>query len=204
MGSGESMSLNYVMTAHADEFRAIAGVTSKMSIPTMTKLLGYMSWDRKNLLKGTSDQYKNVYGTGWAVSSTVKGVLVTDDMIGKSFTYAATIKNGTDKKIRLVTYCLNGDNNGNKLKVNLGTDEVDIGEEKDIYLTFTCLPGSTYLRVDVESTDVRNIPVRYSYKNERLYEGTEPGIWTPNPADIVGGVAKALLCALLPVRGCAA
>lgn len=179
------MSLNDVMKAHADAFRSKTGVTSKLSISTMTKLLNNLSWKlQKNLIENSGDSYVNVDLSGWAVSNYLRQIKATNDMIGKNYTYSVTIKNGNDTKVRPVGYCMNGNT---KLETNPGTDEVDLNEEKDVSLSFPILKGTAYIRVDVEAVDSTHQQVRYSYKNERLYEGTDPGAWTPNPADIVGG-----------------
>lgn len=176
------MSLNDLMTAHANIFRSKTGVDNKLSISTMTELLKFMSWNNKNLLRYTSNQYQNISLSGWAVSP-VGLVQITSDDVGKTYTYAATIKNGNDNKVMLVAYCMNGND---KLKINVGSDEVGLEEEKDVSLSFPVIKGTTVIRVDIEAVDNEHNQVRYSYKNERLYEGTDAGTWTPNPIDIVG------------------
>lgn len=180
------MSLNdalKVLKDHADAFRSKTGVDNSLSIPIMTDLLKFMSWDKKNLLRHTSDQYQNVSSSGWGVSA-INFIQITNNDVGKTYTYAATIKNGNDTKVRLVAYCMSGTS---KLKINLGTNEVSPGDERSVSLSFPAVEGTTTIRVDIEAVDYKHNLVRYSYKNERLYEGTDPGVWTPNPADIVGG-----------------
>lgn len=54
------MSVSDVLTKHADAFRQKTGVTSKLSIPEMTNLMASLKWGQSNMLKGTSDQYREV------------------------------------------------------------------------------------------------------------------------------------------------
>ena len=97
------MILNDILTAHADAFRQKTGVSSKLTIADMTRMLDDLSWSKTNLLKGTKREY--------------------------------TLLDGQPNPIQI--------------------------------------------------------------KNERLYEGTEPGIWTPNPSDLTGGGAELVILQVL-------
>ena len=60
------MSLNDILTAlaaHADVFRQKTGVTKKLSLTDMTKLMQYLTLGKLNLLKGTSNQYQATKST---------------------------------------------------------------------------------------------------------------------------------------------
>ena len=52
------MSISDVLTKHADTFRQKTGVINNLSIPEITDLMASLKWGQSNLLKGTSDQYK--------------------------------------------------------------------------------------------------------------------------------------------------
>lgn len=178
------MSLKDALTKHANVIRSKTGVSDSLSISDMTRLLGDLSWGKENLLTGTSDTYAYINAPMWAGSSMFGRVKVTNSMIGKDYTYAVMVKNGYDNKLRVVAYCLK---NGQKLTVNLGTDIANLGEEKRIYVTFPVVSGADSLRVNVEAINGNANTVSYRYKDECVYEGTEPGIWTPNPSDLTGG-----------------
>lgn len=178
------MSLKDALTEHANVLRSKTGVSDSLSISDMTRLLGDLSWGKENLITGTSDTYTYVSKPGWAVSNLSGRVKVTNSMISKNYTYAAMVKNGTDSKLRLSAYCLNGTT---QLNTNLGSDIINPGEEKRIHITFPVISGTDSLRLNVEATDYIPKTISYYYKDECLYEGTEPGIWAPNPSDLTGG-----------------
>lgn len=178
------MSLKDTLTEHANVIRSKTGVSNSLSISDMTRLLGDLSWGKENLLTGTSDTYAYINAPTWAGSNLYGRIKVTNSMIGKNYTYAVMVKNGYDNKLRAVAYCLK---NGQKLTVKLGKDIVNLGEEKRIYVTFPVVSGADSLRVNVEAINGNASTVSYYYKDESVYEGTEPGIWTPNPSDLTGG-----------------
>ena len=179
------MSLKDALTEHANVLRSKTGVSDTLSISDMTRLLGDLSWGKENLLTGTSDTYSYISNSGWAPSNRYGRIKVTNSMIGKNYTYAVIVKNDYGNKLRAVAYCIN--NGWQKLSVNLGKDIVNLGEEKRIYITFPVVSGAEYLRVNIEAINDNSNTVSYHYKDESVYEGTEPGIWTPNPSDLTGG-----------------
>lgn len=185
------MSLKDALTEHANVLRSKTGVSDTLSISDMTRLLGDLSWGKENLLIGTSDTYSYISDLGWAPSNLYGRIKVTNSMIGKNYTYAVMVKNDYgNKKLRAVAYCMK---NGRKLTVNLGKDYANLGEEKRIYVTFPVVSDADSLRVNVEAINGNPNTVSYHYKDESVYEGTEPGIWTPNPPDLTGGAELVIL-----------
>lgn len=188
------MSLKDALTEHANILRSKTGINDSLSISDMTRLLGDLSWNKSNLLKGTSNEYitrGNSKSTGWliATSSTNgnSGISISDSD-NTVYTYSATVSNLGSLPIRgeLVFtdeagYRINDGANDKFTKyVNPG--------EKDIQITVTrnVVPGTKGLLCDI-CVFLNGQPNPIQIKNERLYEGTEPGIWTPNPSDLTGG-----------------
>ena len=106
------------------------------------------------------------------------------------FTYSATIKNTLSEPVELQAWPCDGQKErltdyGFKMSEYLGT-----GQTKDISVSFPQLSVAVYAQVGIYSQS-GTVPQdsTFQVKNERLYEGTEPGIWTPNPADKVEGSA---------------
>lgn len=205
------MSLNDILTAHADAFRQKTGVSSKLTIADMTRMLDDLSWSKTNLLKGTKREYTtrgNSQTTGWllATSSTNgNGGIPISTSDNTAYTYSATVSNLGSLPVR--GELIFADDAGNRINDGVQdkfTKYVNPGE-KDIQVTVTrnVTPGTQKLFCDF-CVLLNGQPNPIQIKNERLYIGTEPGIWTPNSADKVGGVAKTLLSVLLPARGCVA
>lgn len=200
------MSLNDILTAHADILRKKTGVTNKLSLTDMTKLMQYLTLRKLNLLKGTSNQYQSTKST------TSNGYIDCSNYHnGYWITYGATIKNTSSKPVKL-KYIL-----ADSTRVPLtqqtyddvpiqgySNNTVNPGEEADISVIFKMDRNTWFVLVSIVNADGSALSTDVQVKNERAYQSYDAGIWTPNPADKVGGVVKALLCVLLPVRGCAA
>lgn len=195
------MSILDVLTKHADTFRQKTGVTNKLSIPEMTNLMASLKWGQSNLLKGTSDQYKTITGQGWLGATSSTGINCIPVNVGETYTYAATIKNTFGAVLGLQLWSL--DKNQLRIEYLEHSTYIDNGIEKQIVVTATIKNANTkYLQFGVYSDNTQQNTHSFQVKNERLYLGEAPGIWTPNPADKVGGVVSLVLSALLPVRGC--
>ncbi|MFQ9706057.1 MAG: hypothetical protein ACLRX6_03080 [Limosilactobacillus pontis] len=191
------MPLSDIMQAHADAFRQKTGVTSKLSVVDMTKLLDDLKWGKENLLKGTSDQYKELKGSGFLGATTATSILVPASL-GETFTYTATIKNTFGDTVDLQLWEHNGNNKRTKY---LGSSDCVLpDEEKEVSVTGTIVSKECkYVECAIwAGNHVRQVSSIY-VKDERLYIGTEPGVWTPNPTDKVGGVTDLNLTAL-PLR----
>ena len=177
------MTLNDVMTAHADKLRAKTGVTDKLSIVDMTRLLDDLSWNQTNFLKGTSDQYKELTGKGWLGVTTANSATIPASF-GETFTYTADIKNVKGCSVDVQIYEI--DSSGHRYYRN-GSSYISAGEEKELSVTETMEhKDCKYIEVSIWG-EADNPGSVLQVKNERLYRGTEPGIWMPNPADKVGG-----------------
>lgn len=179
------MSLSDVLTAHADAFRQKTGVSGKLTIADMTRLLGDLTWGQSNLLQGTSDQYKEFTGIRYlGITSANTALHNLDEATGTYYTYAATVTNKSSKNIRLEYWAMQS--NGHPLATHSWSGKAAPGTvDIPISVTFEKISDAARLYIvnDYPVTDTESILV----KDERLYVGTEPGIWTPNPADKVGG-----------------
>lgn len=213
------MSLNdalKVLKDHADAFRNKTGVTSNINVADMTKLLDDLKWGKENLLKGTSNSYRELTGTNFLSKSTANSIYTSLLAFneGDWLTYSATISNTSNHSLQLETWFFVGPNGTHAMQgkdtkpypVSCHSQLVSSGElDKQVSVSFQKPKGAGSVRTYIISQPGDfSIGETIKVKDERLYAGTEPGIWTPNPADKLGGVAKALLCALLSVRGCAA
>lgn len=185
------MSLKDALTEHANILRTKTGLDITLSIYDMTRLLGDLSWNKKNLLKGTSDEWKSIPLLQWGqVSSATnnRNFDISNYPVGSYFTYALTIINKDNVDICLEMGLVNkqgidvtGYNTASRV-IERSSDEVHL------YTTIKKL-SSDFVGLNAwiisKSANGNNNPVQV--KDERLYEGTEPGIWTPNPSDLTGG-----------------
>lgn len=188
MGSGDQMSLNDILTAHADAFRQKTGVANKLSLTDMTKLMQYLTLGKLNLLKGTSNQYQSTKST------TSNGYIDCGNYHNHFLlAYGATIKNTSSKPVKL-KYVL-ADYTKAPLTQQLddtplqgySNDTVNPGEEADISVIFQMDGNTWFVLVSVVNADGSALSTDVQVKNERAYQSYDVGIWTPNPADKVGG-----------------
>lgn len=184
------MSLNDILTAlaaHADVFRQKTGVTKKLSLTDMTKLMQYLTLGKLNLLKGTSNQYQ-------ATKSTTSNGYIdcANYHTGYWLAYGATIKNTSSKPVKL-KYILADENrapltqsfDGFPLQ-GYSNNTVNPGEEADISVIFQMDGDTWFVLVSVVNADGSALSTDVQVKNERVYRSNDAGIWTPNPADKVG------------------
>lgn len=185
------MLLKDALTEHANVLRSKTGLDITLSIADMTRLLGDLSWNKKNLLKGTSDEWKSIPLLQWGqVSSATnnRNFDISNYPVGSYFTYALTIINSDNVDICLEMELVNKQGIG---VTEYNTDSRVIERSSDEVQLYTTIkiPSTDFAGLNVwiisKSANGNNNPVQV--KDERLYEGTEPGIWTPNPADKVGG-----------------
>lgn len=195
------MSLKDALIEHANVLRSKTGVSDTLSISDMTRLLDDLSWNKKNLLKGTSDEWKSIPLSIWGqVSSATnnRNFDISNYPVGSYFTYALTIINKDNVDICLEMGLINKqgidvtDYNVASKVIERSSDEIHL------YTTIEKL-SSDFVGINAwiisKSANGNNNPVKV--KDERLYEGTEPGIWTPNPSDLTGGGAELVILQVL-------
>lgn len=185
------MSLSDILTAHADAFRQKTGVSNKLSITDMTRLLDDLSWSKTNLLKGTSDRWEKLTVSDWmtVTTSSDRYFKFEGTPVGTVFTYSVTVNNTVNQPVELQAWLCNEQKVrlGNIRRNNFGytmSEYLEVGQTKDLSIVFPQLDGAVYVDLSVCSQN-GTVPQGSSIqlKDERLYMGTEPGIWTPNPAD---------------------
>ena len=205
------MSVSDVLTKHADTFRQKTGVTNKLSIPEMTNLMASLKWGQSNLLKGTSDQYREANTSttdqdGWVIMTTSNGNPYHDFPQGimdnaKYFTYSGTVENMT--KYEIVAELIPIDKDRRRLTEGISSGRIYPGQkDRSFSITSPVPKNCSGFQADCYYYGVGN-GQSFRMKEERLYVGTLPGIWTPNPADKVGGVVNLVLTATFE-RRCAA
>lgn len=150
------MSLSDVLTAHADIFRKKTGVSSKLTIANMTRLLDDLTWGKENLLKGTNDEYTtrgNSQTTGWSIvtsSTNGNGGIPISTSDNTAYTYSATVSNLGSLPVR--GELIFADDAGNRINDGVQdkfTKYVNPGE-KDIQVTVTrnTVPGTKKIFCD--------------------------------------------------------
>lgn len=182
------MSLSDILTAHADAFRQKTGVTNKLSLTDMTKLMQYLTLGKLNLLKGTSNQYQSTKST------TSNGYIDCYNYRNQYWlAYGATIKNTSSKPVKL-KYILADPAKAPLTHQEYGiplqgysNDTVNPGEEADISVIFQIDGNTWFVLVSVVNADGSALSTDVQVKNERAYQSNDAGIWSPNPADKVGG-----------------
>lgn len=183
------MSLSDILTAYADAFRQKTGVSSKLTIADMTRLMQYLTLGKLNLLKGTSNQYQ-------ATKSTTSNGYIdcTNYHAGYWLAYGDTINNTSSEPVKL-KYVLADSNKvpltqqGNPIVPLQGysSNMVNPGEEADISVAFQMDSDTWCVLVSVVNADGSALSTNVQVKNERAYQSNDAGIWTPNPTDQVGG-----------------
>ena len=201
------MAISDLLTKHANILRTKTGVTSKLTFSDMTRLLDDLSWDKENLLEGTSSNYRTLTGSHqkYFSMSTAKSPYVELTNKSEWYTYALIASNPTTKPFRLEIWQFAGSNPLPYIYA-VHSAEIKPGEkDKLLQVGIKVNSSTTMLRAYViTSNSFATTTDSLEVKCERLYAGTEPGIWVPNPADKVGGVTNPLLYALFMVRGCVA
>lgn len=148
----------------------------------------------RNLLRGTSDQYRTLIGDGYLCKTTASDMYtsVANYHTGDWFTYAATITNNSTKNVTLETWLFDGN------KVGLTNDSaspyplathseiVQPGQgSKRVSTSFRISENTWYVRTYV-IFDGGGAPAnsKVQVKDERLVEGNMAGTWSPNPDDV--------------------
>lgn len=192
------MSVLDVLTKHANAFRQKTGVTSKLSISEMTGLMSSLKWGQSNLLKGTSNQYREMTGTNYLGITTASTPMHDlDEAMGTYYTYAATVTNKSSKNIRLEYWAFQSD--GQPLPTHAWSKEFAPGTT-DASLSVTFKKVSDKARLYIVTSQPAEDTETILVKDERLYIGTLPGVWTPNSSEKLGGVTKPTLIGFVAPR----
>lgn len=143
----------------------------------------------RNLLKGTSDCWRSLTGSGWLGFTTALDMYtsVADYHSGDQFTYSATITNPSTVPVRLVLYCY-GANKQGKIKTVLGPSVGPGAGAMAVSVTITMDSQTWFLRSNIESLDGKSPQTTIQVKNEQLEVGNVRTSWTPNPNDGGSGV----------------
>lgn len=185
--------LNDELTSLADNIRSRIGYKEKMTVPEMKDHVNELSWVNHNLLFGTSDQYQTLtVDSSYMCKTTASNfyTYTTGAKPGDWYTYSATISNYSSRPISLELWLFK---DGTDCKSDTETpypivshsELVQPGEyDKDV---------SGYIQVGKTSNQIRTYVIVYGaggingeqvqVKNERLYKGRQPGVWTPNSVD---------------------
>jgi len=163
------------------EYQTLKGKVDSMKIGT------------RNLLHGTSDQYRSLTGAGWMEVHTSSDMYtsVANYHMGDWFTYAATINNTSDVPVELQVWRC--DQNKNRLSNGmLGISAyVQPGQSNvRVFLTGQIDANTWYLQTAVYSSGGQNGQHTIQVKDERLVEGNVTGSWESNPTDTITAIQK--------------
>lgn len=186
------MSVSDVLTKHADAFRQKTGVTNKLSIPEMTDLMASLKWGKENLLRGTSDQYRDLSLQSWGqISTSTNGTNLIDISSypdGTNFTYSVTVSNPANNDIQLEIGAYGPKSDDRLFDLNAHSSICTRGQENTILSTTIIKKGGiSNITTWIIGVNANGNGTPIKIKDERLYVGTLPGVWTPNPADKVEG-----------------
>lgn len=190
---GGNIRLNDELTGLADNIRSRTGYKEKMTVPEMKDHVNGLSWVNHNLLSGTSDQYQTLYVDSlWFAKTTANSPYYTyhDEKVGDWFAYSATISNyGTHPICLEVWNCkgtapIQGTSDGS-YPINGHSVVVNSGDyDKDVTVYIQRSGTADTLRCYLIAQDGKAVNgEQVQVKNERLYRGRQPGVWTPNSVD---------------------
>ena len=148
----------------------------------------------RNLLHGTSDQYRTLIGDGYLCKTTASDMYtsVANYHAGDWFTYAATITNNSTKNVTLETWLFDGNKAGltndsaSPYPLATYSEIVQPGQgSKRVSTSFRISGNTWYVRTYV-IFDGGGAPAnsKVQVKDERLVEGNMAGTWSPNPDDV--------------------
>ena len=193
---GGNHRLNDELTDLADNIRSHTGYKEKMTVPEMKDHVKDLSWVNHNLLSGTSDHYQTIYSNDipFLCKSTATNIITGtyDSQPGDWYSYSATISNYSSHPVCLELWLFKDDNgatndDANPYPVSSHSEVVNPGEyDKDV---------TAYLQVGTKTNRIRSYIIfqdgkgvkgeQIQVKNERLYKGRQPGVWTPNSVDSI-------------------
>ena len=159
----------------------------QLNIDSVNGRLDNLKIGTRNLLHGTSDQYRaltNDDENGRLQKTTASSSItsVGHYLTGAQFTYAATLMNTNNQPVQLEA-CL-CDNSGNPLPDSFYSSSVSNTGNWPVSVTFSITQKTWFIRTwlvfpNNDGTQGEQVYV----KDERLVEGTTPNTWSPNPDD---------------------
>ena len=159
----------------------------QLNIDSVNGRLDNLKIGTRNLLHGTSDQYRaltNNDENGRLQKTTASSSItsVGHYLTGAQFTYAATLMNTNNQPVQLEA-CL-CDNSGNPLPDSFYSSSVSNAGNWPVSVTFSITQKTWFIRTwlvfpNNDGTQGEQVYV----KDERLVEGTTPNTWSPNPDD---------------------
>ena len=191
---GGDLKLNDELIGLSDNIRSRTGHKEKMTVSEMKDRVNDLSWVNHNLLSGTSDNYRTIYSDDsvWLGKTTAINDMVdtSGSQPGDWYSYSATISNYSSHPICLELWLFKDDNgatndDANPYPVSSHSEVVNPGDyDKDV---------TAYLQVGTKTNRIRAYIIfqdgkgvkgeQIQVKNERLYKGRHPGVWTPNSID---------------------
>lgn len=193
------MSLNDVMSHLMDSARAVTGLTQKLSVDDLT---GYLvGLFPINYIDSPSDEAQTyptdngIWGNTYWTATLDKGI----------YTFSVMINSST--KSQVSTRCQFNTGKSNEINTqsnswgwagSTSSGGAEAGENKLIFTTFEVTKAGSF---DFGLSGNPWTGGEVTAEKAMINKGYRALPFTKNK---LGGVAKALLCALLPVRGCAA
>lgn len=192
-GGGDLM-LNDELTGLADNIRSRTGYREKMTVPEMKDHVNDLSWVNHNLLSGTSDHYQTIYSDNnvWLGKTTATSNMTGTygSKPGDWYTYSATISNYSSHPVCLELWLFKDGSDckygtENPYPIVSHSEVVNPGEyDKDVSGYIQVGKDSNQLRTYIIFSDRKGVKgEQIQVKNERLYKGRQPGVWTPNSVD---------------------
>lgn len=182
-----SQSSSAVRTELTDKFSNVQNQITTTANGLNAKLTNLRVGGR-NLLHGTSDQWRTLTGSGWFTSTTAADMYTSVvDYHNDEFTYSATINNNSSKAVRLVIYCY--DDKRNKLKTVTGP-LIQSGSTTYTFVSIAMTDSTKYIRSNIESVEGNTPQISIQVKSEQLEEGNMCTQWMPNPDDISNQFAE--------------
>lgn len=139
----------------------------------------------RNLLHGTSDQYKTLTYQQQYYATTALDMWTSTEYYhaGDQFTYSATITNVSNVPVRLVLYCYNSDKK-TVLKKAAGPTVGSNSGSVPTSVSITIDSSTWFICSDIETLDGQASSFSIQVKDEQLEKGTVPTQWTANPDDV--------------------
>ena len=168
----------------------ISSKVSSTDFKTLNDKVANMKIGGRNLLHGTSDQWRTLTGKAWLYQTTATDMYtsVADYHSGDQFTYSATITNFSTVPVRLALYCY-GANKVGQLHKTTGMT-VSGGTSARCSVSITMDANTWFLCSDVETLDGQAPQFSIQVKDEKLEEGNVQTPWTPNPDDLITSISK--------------